>query len=251
MGRWKNRLGEPEPERRIAFDKWLNAGQTCIAPDYLLVNAGVKEALLEELKKAVRSFYGPDPRSSRHYARIINERHFHRLQGLLEGCRIVAGGEMEEAGLYFAPTIVDEPGRDSPLMVEEIFGPILPVLGYGDLDEALEWINSRPRPLALYFFSRDGRKQRRVVEETSSGGVCINSTMLQESTQTLPFGGVGDSGMGAYHGKASFDTFTHHKAVFYQRLPLDAVLRPPYPESRLLKSAMQRLLLNGRRCRAR
>ncbi len=237
--------------RRIAFGKWLNAGQTCIAPDYLLVNERVKDALLEELRGSIRSFYGEDPRRSRHYARIINQRHFRRLTGLMGEGRIVAGGEADEAELYIAPTVIEEPGWDSPLMSEEIFGPILPVLGYGDLDQALEKVNSRPKPLALYFFSRDEGKQRKVLERTSSGGVCINSTLLQESTQTLPFGGVGESGMGAYHGKAGFDAFTHYKAVLNQRLPVDALLRPPYPENRLLKKAVQRLLLSGRRCRAR
>ncbi len=237
--------------RRIAFGKWLNAGQTCIAPDYLLVNREVKEVLVEELKGSIRSFYGKDPRRSVHYARIVNQRHFRRLMGLMEGAGIIIGGESDEEELYIAPTIVDEPRWDSPLMSEEIFGPILPVLAYDDLDEAIALVNARPKPLALYFFSRDEDKQRQVLERTFSGGVCINSTLLHESTQTLPFGGVGDSGMGAYHGKASFDTFTHYKAVLIQRLPTDVILRPPYPESRLLKAAMQRLLLYGRRCRAR
>ncbi|MEW6554459.1 MAG: aldehyde dehydrogenase [Actinomycetota bacterium] len=237
--------------QRIAFGKWLNAGQTCIAPDYVLVHHEMKPRLLEELIKAVRSFYGQDPRYSRHYSRIINDRHFERLTQLLGEGTIISGGEIDAGGLYIAPTIIDEPGWEAPVMCEEIFGPILPVISYHELDEAIGLVNSRPKPLALYFFSNDKRKQRRVLRDTSAGGVCINTTMLQESTQTLPFGGVGNSGMGAYHGKASFDTFSHCKGVFDQRLPLDMVLRPPYPRSKILDRILQQLLLNGRKCRTR
>jgi len=237
--------------RRIAFGKWLNAGQTCIAPDYLLVHEDIKPRLLEELRHALRSFYGADPRRSRHYARIIDSRHFERLSGLLGEGEIVIGGERDASDLYIAPTVIDEPGWDSPVMREEIFGPVLPVLTYGDLDEAIKAVNSRPKPLALYFFSLDKERQQRILRETSAGGVCINTTMLQESTQTLPFGGVGNSGMGAYHGKASFDTFSHYKGVLDQRLPLDMVLRPPYPDSRIINRVLQRLLLGGRKCRTR
>jgi aldehyde dehydrogenase (NAD+) len=237
--------------RRIAFGKWLNAGQTCIAPDYLLVQRDVKPLLLEELSKAIHSFYGSDPQRSRNYARIVNSRHFERLSRLLEDGNIVAGGQKDAADLYIAPTIIDEPGWEAQVMSEEIFGPILPVLAYRELDEAINWVNSRPKPLALYFFSTDREKQRRILRETSAGGVCINTTMLQESTQTLPFGGVGNSGMGAYHGKTGFDTFTHYKGVLDQRLPLDMVLRPPYPDSKTLNRVLQRLLLSGRKCRPR
>jgi aldehyde dehydrogenase (NAD+) len=237
--------------RRIAFGKWLNAGQTCIAPDYLLVHRDVKARLLEELSKAIHSFYGSDPQRSRHYARIIDSRHFERLSRLLEDGNVVAGGRIDAGDLYIAPTIIDEPGWESPVMSEEIFGPVLPVLAYGELDEAIELVNSRPKPLALYFFSSDREKQHQVLRQASAGGVCINTTMLQESTQTLPFGGVGNSGMGAYHGKAGFDTFTHYKGVLDQRLPLDMVLRPPYPDSKTLNRVLQRLLLSGRKCRPR
>jgi aldehyde dehydrogenase (NAD+) len=237
--------------RRIAFGKWLNAGQTCIAPDFLFVHRDIKPRLLEELKHAVRSFYGADPQRSRNYARIIDSRHFERLSGLLGEGNIVIGGESDASDLYIAPTVIDEPGWDARVMRDEIFGPILPVFAYRDLDEAIEVVNSRPKPLALYFFSLDKERQRRILRETSAGGVCINTTMLQESTQTLPFGGVGNSGMGAYHGKASFDTFSHYKGVLDQRLPLDMVLRPPYPDSKVFNRILQRLLINGRKCRPR
>lgn len=237
--------------RRIAFGKWLNAGQTCIAPDYLLVHDGIKEEMIGELAKALLSFYGGDPRRSRHYARIVDGRHFERLKGLMSSGNILVGGGSDASELYIAPTIIDEPAWDSPLMAEEIFGPILPVFAYRELEEAIAIVNSRPKPLALYFFSPDRDRQLRILREVSAGGVCINTAMLHESTQTLPFGGVGASGMGAYHGKTSFDTFTHYKPVLDQRLPLDMVLRPPYPDSRFVNFILQRLLLSGKRCRSR
>ncbi len=237
--------------RRIAFGKFLNAGQTCVAPDYLLVQREVKRPLLEAIRHAVRSFYGDDPGASRHYTHIINERHFERLERLMEEGEIVMGGERDRSNLYIAPTLIDEPPLDAPIMQEEIFGPVLPVIAYDRLEEALDLVNSRPKPLALYFFSPDRALQERVLRETSSGGVCINSTLLQESTPTLPFGGVGDSGMGGYHGKASFDTFTHFKSVLRQRLPLDDLIRPPYPDLPVLNRVIQRLLVQGRKCRRR
>ena len=237
--------------RRITFGKWLNAGQTCIAPDYLLVHEKIKPRLLEELEKSVRSFYGSDPKRSRHFARIINQRHYERLFRLLEGGKIVIGGDSDEDDLYIGPTVIDEPGWDTPLMQEEIFGPILPVLSYRDLDEAVAVVNSRPKPLALYFFSRDRARQERMLRETSAGGMCINTTMLQETTQTLPFGGVGNSGMGGYHGKATFDTFSHYKSVLDQRLPFDAAMRPPYPDSKAVNTVLRRLFLSSRKCRPR
>jgi acyl-CoA reductase-like NAD-dependent aldehyde dehydrogenase len=237
--------------RRIAFGKFLNAGQTCIAPDYLLVQREVKQPLIEGIRHAVRSFYGEDPHASRHFARIINEHHFERLERLMEAGEIIMGGERDRDDLYIAPTLIDEPPLDAPIMQEEIFGPILPVIAYDRLEEAIDLVNSRPKPLALYLFSPDRALQERVLRETSSGGVCINSTLLHESTPTLPFGGVGDSGMGAYHGKASFDTFTHYKSVLRQRLPLDDLLRPPYPDLPVLNRVIQRLLVQGRKCRPR
>ncbi len=235
--------------RRIAFGKFLNAGQTCIAPDYVLAHESIKTSLLQELKKALRSFYGPDPRRSRHYARIINDAHFQRLVSLLEGADIVIGGDSDAGERYIAPTVIDEPGWDAPAMQGEIFGPVLPVVSFRHLDEAIEAVNTRPKPLAMYFFSTDKARQERALLETSAGGVCINTTMLQESTQALPFGGVGESGMGSYHGKATFDTFTHYKPVVEQRARLDMVLRPPYPDARPVNAIFQRLLLSGRKCR--
>jgi aldehyde dehydrogenase (NAD+) len=234
---------------RIVFGKFLNAGQTCIAPDYLLVHEKVKTELMEGLKSNIRSFYGKDPKRSRHFARIVSRGHFERLSGLLEEGDIIAGGITDERELYIAPTVIDGLTPEAKVMREEIFGPILPVMSYGDLQEAIDFVNSRPRPLALYLFTMDRDKQKRVLEETSSGGVCINSTLLHESTSTLPFGGVGESGMGGYHGKASFDTFTHYKSVLNMRFPHDVILRTPYPESDIVNRILQRLLLLGKRCK--
>jgi aldehyde dehydrogenase (NAD+) len=234
---------------RIVFGKFWNAGQTCIAPDYLLVDRSIKPLLLEEVRRHIRSFYGEDPSRSRDYARIVNDNHFQRLAQLLGEGNILIGGDTDRENLYIAPTVIDDLSFDAPIMREEIFGPILPVFAYDDLDEALAIVNSRPKPLSLYFFSLDRTKQEKVLRETSSGGVTINSALLHHSTQTLPFGGVGESGMGAYHGRSTFDTFTHYRGVLDQRIPLDFVLRPPYPGSRIVNAALQRLLVVGRRCR--
>ena len=234
---------------RIVWGKFLNAGQTCIAPDFLLVDEDIKTELLERIKHYIKSFYGKNPAASRDYARIVSENHFDRISRLLGEGRILVGGDMNRDDLYIGPTVIDEVSWDSAIMQAEIFGPLLPVIAYGTLDEAIAMVNALPKPLALYFFSTSTSKQDRIVRETSSGGVTINSTLLQYSTQTLPYGGVGTSGMGAYHGKYSFDTFTHYKAVFDQRIPIDFTIRPPYPNLRILNRGLQRLLLVGRKCR--
>ncbi len=215
--------------RRIAWGKFFNAGQTCVAPDYLLVPEELEAPLLGELEAEVRSFYGDDPRSSPDYGRIVNEKHFARLSGLLEGAEIVSGGESDPAERYLGPTVVRNIPDGHPLLEEEIFGPILPVLTYRTLDEALEYINRRPAPLALYFFSNDRKRQRRVIAETASGGVCLNDTVSQLLPRRLPFGGVGESGMGSYHGKASFETFSRPRSVLSRSTRLDPSFRsPPY-----------------------
>ncbi len=215
--------------RRIAWGKFFNAGQTCVAPDYLLVPEELETPLIEELKSAVRSFYGEDPRSSPDYGRIVNEKHFARLAGLLEGAEITFGGESDPAERYLAPTLVKKVPEGHPLLDDEIFGPILPVLKYRKLDEALEFVNRRPRPLALYFFSNDRKRQRRVIAETASGGVGLNDTVSQILPPRLPFGGVGESGMGSYHGKASFETFSRPRSVLSRSARLDPRFRyPPY-----------------------
>jgi aldehyde dehydrogenase (NAD+) len=207
--------------RRIVWGKFINAGQTCIAPDYLLVDRRVKEPLLMAIRTCLQEFYGDNPAQSPDYGRIVNEKHFSRLVAFLDSGEIVVGGQTDPETRYFAPTVLDRVRWDSPAMQEEIFGPLLPVLEYEDLEEAIALVNARPKPLALYFFSRHPERQARILAETSSGGVCINDTVMQVGVAGLPFGGVGDSGMGSYHGKATFDTFSHFKSVLRKGLWLD------------------------------
>ncbi|MEQ9668246.1 aldehyde dehydrogenase [Coleofasciculus sp. G2-EDA-02] len=215
--------------KRITWGKYLNAGQTCIAPDYLLVDRRIKSDLLTEIKKCVQDFYGQEPEKSPDYARIISHRHFDRLVPLLQEGEIVIGGQTRPEDKYIAPTVIDGVSWDSPVMEEEIFGPILPVLEYSNFNDAIAQINARPKPLALYLFSKDKHKQQQVLQQTSSGGVCLNDTVMQVGVTTLPFGGVGDSGMGNYHGKASFDTFSHFKSVLKKGFWFDLNWRyPPY-----------------------
>ena len=216
--------------RRIVWGKFLNAGQTCVAPDYLLVDRQIKPALLTALQKTIDEFYGNDPSQSPDYGRIISDRHFSRLADLLQG-KILIGGETKAEERYIAPTLIDQVSWTDAIMQDEIFGPILPILEYEDLGEAIAQINARPKPLALYLFSKNKQVQNRVLQETSSGGVAINETIMQIAPHALPFGGVGSSGMGSYHGKFSFDTFSHRKSVFYKPFWLDIKLRyAPYAE---------------------
>ncbi|MGI6421644.1 MAG: aldehyde dehydrogenase [Syntrophomonadaceae bacterium] len=226
--------------RRIVWGKFLNAGQTCVAPDYLLVNHLVKDKLIEEMQRAITSFYGPDPQNSPDYPRIINQSHFRRLTGLMKGGRIICGGQTEEESRYIAPTLIEEVSWEDPVMGEEIFGPLLPIMEYQELDEALEMINKQPKPLALYLFSKDKRVQSRVLNETSSGGVCINDTISQLLPHQLPFGGVGDSGMGSYHGDESFFCFSHRRSVFRNTTLLD--LKAKYPPYRLSLKHLKQLM---------
>jgi aldehyde dehydrogenase (NAD+) len=217
--------------RRIAWGKLLNAGQTCIAPDYVLVDRAVQDQLVDRLVHQIGEFYGPDPQRSDSLGRIVNARHLERLKGLLAaGAGTVAiGGEADDTDRYLAPTITVDPDPDAPIMQEEIFGPILPVLGVDGPEAARDFILSRPKPLALYAFGADEGPIDTVVDGTSSGGVCINQTLMHLVPPDLPFGGVGDSGMGAYHGKAGFDVFSHHKSVLRKPTRPDLkLLYPPY-----------------------
>lgn len=217
--------------RRIVWGKFLNAGQTCVAPDYLLADRSIKKELLEKIKKHIKEFYGDDPSKSPDYARIINENHFNRLSELLKEGDIIIGGELKLDDRYVAPTVIDNVSLNHKIMEEEIFGPILPVIEYKDMSEAISIVNERPKPLALYFFSRNRKNQERILRETSSGGGCINDTIVQVTTTTFPFGGVGDSGMGNYHGKASFDTFSHKKTILKKSFLFDINFRyPPYKD---------------------
>ena len=217
--------------KRIAWGKFLNAGQTCIAPDYLLVDRAVMLELLAQLRGAVTAFYGTDPAQSGDFGRIINDRQFDRLAALLESGKPFLGGQHNRADRYIAPTILTDVDWDSPVMADEIFGPILPVLPYDQLDQAITQVNSRPKPLALYVFSENTQTQRYLLDRTSSGGACINETVMHVGCPSLPFGGVGDSGIGSYHGKASFDTFSHHRSVLKKATWLDLDWRyAPYAQ---------------------
>ena len=228
--------------KRITWGKFINAGQTCIAPDYLLVHSSIKEQLLIALKRCLQEFYGLNPATSPDYGRIISEKHFQRLRGLLNQGEIVLGGETNLEERYIAPTIIEQVTWEDKVMAEEIFGPILPVLEYGNIPEAIATINSRPKPLALYLFSKDKQVQKQVLQQTSSGGVCINETISHIVSCELPFGGVGMSGMGSYHGKAGFDTFSHRKSVLRKPFWLDLKLKyPPYAgKLKLLKLLLEK-----------
>ena len=218
-----------ETAKRIAWGKFLNAGQTCIAPDYLLVEKSIKEALITKLQECIVKFYGTNPQTSPDYCRIVNERQFNRLQALLKDGDIITGGQTDLEEKYIAPTLITNVSLESELMQEEIFGPILPILDYSNLEDVIAFINQRPKPLALYLFSNNKSKQERILEATSSGGVCINDTIFQVGVIDLPFGGVGPSGMGAYHGKATFDTFSHYKSVLKKSFRFELNVRyPPY-----------------------
>jgi len=215
--------------RRIAWGKLLNVGQTCVAPDYVLVQEQVKEDLIQLIAQCIKDFYGDDPAQSPDYARIVNDRHFARLKGYLNNGVVRAGGQADAASRYIAPTILDQVSWESPVMQEEIFGPILPVLPYRSLKEAIQMVNDHEKPLALYFFSSSKERQQRVLAHTHFGGGCINDTISHLINPNMPFGGVGSSGIGSYHGQSSFDLFSNHKSVLHRGTWLDLPLRyPPY-----------------------
>ncbi|BCL37865.1 aldehyde dehydrogenase [Nostoc sp. MS1] len=217
--------------RRITWGKFINSGQTCVAPDYLLVNQNIKQDLIAAIQKTLKEFYGDNPAQSPDYGRIISHRHFERLTKFLNNGKIVVGGETNFEEKYIAPTILDNVALTDTVMQEEIFGPILPVIEYTDIKDAIALINSQAKPLALYLFTQNQPLQQRILQETSSGGVCINDTIMHIGVSSLPFGGVGDSGIGSYHGKASFDTFSHYKSVLKNSFWLDLNWRyAPYKD---------------------
>ncbi|GAB7184641.1 coniferyl aldehyde dehydrogenase [Kitasatospora sp. Ki12] len=205
--------------RRIARGKFLNAGQTCVAPDYVLAIGDTAPVLEAELAEAVRELFGEKPAESADYGRIVNERHFDRLTALLDGGRTVVGGDHDRAARYLAPTVLADVPATAPVMQTEIFGPVLPVLTVPDLDAAIAFINERDKPLALYAFTESADTKRRLAEETSSGALTFGLPVSHLAMPELPFGGVGESGMGRYHGEYSIDTFSHLKAVVDK--PLD------------------------------
>lgn len=215
--------------KRIVWGKFYNAGQTCVAPDYLLVQKNVKSTLVEKLVTHVKTFFGENPQKSPDLARIVNDRQFDRLIGLLDEGKVLIVGNSDKSDRFIAPTLIEAVSPNSKIMAEEIFGPILPILEYDQLSEAIAFVNAHPKPLALYFFSSNKQNQERIIQETSYGGGCFNDIIMHLGNPELPFGGVGHSGMGSYHGKASFDTFSHRKSVLKNSFRFDLKWRyPPY-----------------------
>lgn len=230
--------------KRLMWGKLVNAGQTCIAPDYLLVHPDIKAALIEGIKKTVKEFYGRNPAKSEHYCRIVNERNFNRLVSLMqESGEIIFGGDTIAEERYIGPTLLDKVRPDAPIMQEEIFGPILPILDCSSFEEAIRFINERPKPLALYIFTRDKALSERLFRETSSGTGGINQTILQIGNSNMSFGGVGESGVGGYHGEFSFDCFSHQKSILDKSLLIETpLLYAPYRMSaKLLKFLAKKL----------
>ena len=226
--------------RKIVAGKFLNAGQTCIAPDYVLVHESQHAELVEHLKAQTTRFYGEEASRSRDYARIVNRRHFDRLAQLLQNGRILLGGDISAAERYIAPTLIDSVDWEDPIMQEEIFGPVLPILTYTDINQAVAKVRSLPKPLALYLFSDNTAVQHLVIEQLSFGGGCINDTLVQFTNPHLPFGGVGDSGMGRYHGRFSFENFSHFKAVMKKPARFHMPLRyPPYGKLKWLRKILR------------
>jgi aldehyde dehydrogenase (NAD+) len=221
--------------RRIAWGKFLNAGQTCVAPDYVLVHASVADQFLSELVRQIGRIYGPDPRTSNDLGRIVNDAHMTRLLDLLRDTKgeVQAGGGSDRAARYIAPTVLSGVSWDDPVMREEIFGPVLPVLAFDHLEQALLTLNQRDKPLALYLYAGDPAVTDAVIANTSSGSVCVNHNAVQLAVPDLPFGGVGASGMGAYHGRAGFDTFSHTKAVLRRPTRFEIpIMYPPYTRAK-------------------
>ena len=230
---------------RIVWGKFLNAGQTCVAPDHVLVHEAVRDELTDRMGKAITAMYGSDPQKSPDYARIVNARHFTRLEGLMgRGVTIASGGRTDASDRYIEPTLLADVAADAPAMAEEIFGPLLPVIGVRDVDDAIARVNHGDKPLALYAFSKNHKTLDHVVSHTSSGGVALNHVVMQLLPPGLPFGGVGESGTGAYHGKANIDAFSHRKSVLSKSTRMDPpLLYPPFTKLKrwILRQAMTRL----------
>lgn len=215
--------------RRIVFGKYLNCGQTCVAPDYVYCHRSVKDQLIKEVQKQIRRQYGKQPLHSSNYGKIINEKHFDRILGLIDEKKVVHGGGSDRSTLRIEPTVMDNVTFSDAVMQEEIFGPVMPILVFDSLDEVIRRINSMPHPLALYIFTSDKKTARKVTARYGFGGGCINDTIIHLATSEMGFGGFGESGMGAYHGKTGFDTFTHYKSIVDKKTWIDLPMRyQPY-----------------------
>ena len=227
--------------KRIVFGKYLNCGQTCVAPDYILCDKRIRDELITAILAEIEKQFGKEPLKNPNYGKIINEKHFERILGLINGEKLVYGGQSEPESLRIAPTVLNNITWDDAVMGEEIFGPLLPILTFDTLDEALDTVGSHPHPLALYFFSEDKAAQKKVLDTCRFGGGCINDTIIHLATSDMPFGGVGESGMGSYHGRVGFETFSHYRSIVDKKTWMDLPIR--YQKYTGLKEKMMRMFL--------
>ena len=227
--------------KRIVFGKYLNCGQTCVAPDYILCDKRIRDELITAILAEIKKQFGKEPLKNPNYGKIINEKHFERILGLINGEKLVYGGQSEPESLRIAPTVLNNITWDDAVMGEEIFGPLLPILTFDTLDEALDTVESHPHPLALYFFSEDKAAQKKVLDTCRFGGGCINDTIIHLATSDMPFGGVGESGMGSYHGRVGFETFSHYRSIVDKKTWMDLPIR--YQKYTGLKEKMMRMFL--------
>ena len=227
--------------KRIVFGKYLNCGQTCVAPDYILCDKRIRDELITAILAEIEKQFGKEPLKNPNYGKIINEKHFERILGLINGEKLVYGGQSEPESLRIAPTVLNNITWDDAVMGEEIFGPLLPILTFDTLDEALDTVESHPHPLALYFFSEDKAAQKKVLDTCRFGGGCINDTTIHLATSDMPFGGVGESGMGSYHGRVGFETFSHYRSIVDKKTWMDLPIR--YQKYTGLKEKMMRMFL--------
>ena len=227
--------------RRIVFGKYLNCGQTCVAPDYVYCHRSIKDRLIKEVQEQIRKQYGSRPLDNPDYGKIINEKHFDRILGLIDKKKVVQGGNSDRKTLRIEPTVLDNVSFSDPVMQEEIFGPLMPVLVFDSLEEVISRVNSMPHPLALYLFTSDKAAAKEITARCGFGGGCINDTIIHLATTEMGFGGFGESGMGAYHGKTGFDTFTHYKSIVDKKTWLDLPMR--YQPYRQLHEKMVRFFL--------
>uniref|UniRef100_A0A8C1G1R4 Aldehyde dehydrogenase n=1 Tax=Cyprinus carpio TaxID=7962 RepID=A0A8C1G1R4_CYPCA len=234
--------------RRITWGKFANCGQTCIAPDYILCEPSIQDRIVEEIQKTLLEFYQTDPKSSPDYCRIINTRHFDRVLALMNECTIALGGESDRSQCYIAPTVLKDVLPHFKIMQEEIFGPLLPIVTVNGLSEAIQFINAREKPLALYVFSSDKTVIKRMLAETSSGGVTVNDVLMHYTVDTLPFGGVGNSGMGRYHGKHTFDQLSHHRACLIKSFAMEGLNDARYPPLTAARLRKAKFFMQHRLC---
>ena len=227
--------------KRIVFGKYLNCGQTCVAPDYILCDKRIRDELITAILAEIEKQFGKEPLKNPNYGKIINEKHFERILGLINGEKLVYGGQSEPESLRIAPTVLNNITWDDAVMGEEIFGPLLPILTFDTLNEALDTVESHPHPLALYFFSEDKAAQKKVLDTCRFGGGCINDTIIHLATSDMPFGGVGESGMGSYHGRVGFETFSHYRSIVDKKTWMDLPIR--YQKYTGLKEKMMLMFL--------